>query len=255
MATVLKKGSRGSAVNALQVLLIKIDADPKIKADGIFGTETEKAVRDAQRKLGLVIDGKAGTQTLTALKRATTPAAAPSRPEPNKSAIDRNPVDHIAPARGAAPPPNVSSLKLLDTARPVKELIWHCAATPEGKDFTVDDIRAWHKARGWNDIGYHYVVYRDGRIMLGRPVGQIGAHVEGHNTGTIGAVYIGGLSKDGKTAKDTRTPAQVSSMLWLTEQLAKIHKGIKKVSGHNQYSSKACPSFYVPGDALGKVTG
>src|SRR5690606_18013952 len=124
----------------------------------------------------------------------------------------------------------------------------HCAATPEGKDFTVDDIRSWHKQRGFSDIGYHYVVYRDGRVMLGRPIGQIGAHVEGHNTGTIGICYIGGMTADSKTAKDTRTEAQRSSLLWLTSQLARKFRNVTKITGHNQYAAKACPSFDVRKD-------
>jgi N-acetylmuramoyl-L-alanine amidase len=158
-----------------------------------------------------------------------------------------------APPASAAPPPNRPVL--LSTARPIDELIWHCAATPEGKDFTVADIRSWHKQRGWSDIGYHFVVYRDGRIMAGRPIGQIGAHVTGRNTGTIGCCYVGGVSKDGKAAKDTRTPAQRASMLWLTRELIAKFPAMRKVSGHNQYAAKACPSFDVRRDALGRLTG
>jgi N-acetylmuramoyl-L-alanine amidase len=97
------------------------------------------------------------------------------------------------------------------------------------------------------------VVYRDGRVMLGRPVGQIGAHVEGHNTGTIGCSYVGGLSADGKTAKDTRTLAQRASMLWLTQQLIARQSGMRRVTGHNQYAAKACPSFDVRKDDLGRL--
>ncbi|MBS7588302.1 N-acetylmuramoyl-L-alanine amidase [Ancylobacter defluvii] len=154
---------------------------------------------------------------------------------------------------GAAPPPNAGTLALLATSRPISEIIVHCTATPEGKDYTVADIRAWHKDRGFSDIGYHYVVYRDGRVMVGRPVGQVGAHVAGHNTGTIGISYVGGVAADGKTAKDTRTAAQRASLLWLVQQLAAKHPGIRKVTGHNQYAAKACPSFDVRNDALGRL--
>lgn len=80
------------------------------------------------------------------------------------------------------------------------------------------------------------------------------AHCENHNTGTIGCSYIGGLSANAKTAKNTRTPAQRSSMLWLTQQLAAKHRGIKRVSGHCEYANKACPSFDVRKDALGRRT-
>ena len=127
--------------------------------------------------------------------------------------------------------------------RPIKELIWHCTATPEGREHTVQDIDSWHKARGWTGIGYHKVVHLDGRVSNGRPESQVGAHVANHNTGTIGYVYIGGTAKESvKIAKDTRTPAQKATMLRLTkEAIAKY--GITKVSGHSDYANKACPCF------------
>ncbi|GLK86699.1 peptidoglycan recognition protein family protein [Ancylobacter defluvii] len=245
MTVILRRGSSGPAVSALQTRLNAALLQP-IKADGDFGPATERAVRAFQAIVGLVVDGIAGPQTQTALERATT-AAKPGKVEPDKSAMAQ-PV----PA-GAAPPPNAGTLALLATSRPISEIIVHCTATPEGKDYTVADIRAWHKDRGFSDIGYHYVVYRDGRVMVGRPVGQVGAHVAGHNTGTIGISYVGGVAADGKTAKDTRTAAQRASLLWLVQQLAAKHPGIRKVTGHNQYAAKACPSFDVRNDALGRL--
>lgn len=218
--------------------------------DGIRGRRTIAAVKAFQEVYGLVVDGIVGPQTRAALKQATT-AAKPGRPEPDKSAM-RQPVPATETHGRAVEPPNAASLKLLDTARPIDTIFIHCAATPEGKDFTVADIRAWHKQRGWSDIGYHHVVYRDGRVMLGRPVGQVGAHVAGHNTGSIGIVYVGGVSADGKRAKDTRTPAQRGSLLWLVERLAAKH-GVKRVRGHNEVAAKACPSFDVRTDPLGEV--
>ena len=136
--------------------------------------------------------------------------------------------------------------------RPINELIWHCTATPEGKEFTVADITAWHRARGFNTIGYHKVIHLDGSVSEGRPESVVGAHVAGHNTNTIGYSYIGGVAADGKTPKDTRTAPQKATMMRLTvEAIAKYH--LKKVSGHNQYAAKACPSFDVRKDPLGQV--
>lgn len=249
MATVLKHGSKGAAVKDVQRLLNAVGRN--LYDDGDFGQRTEDEVKAFQSSHGLVVDGKVGPQTLAALKQASA-APKPGRSEPDKQAMEQPVPTFALGADIAKPPPNAANLKLLDTARPIKEIIHHCAATPEGKDFTVDDIRAWHKARGWSDIGYHYIVYRDGRILLGRPIGQVGAHCEGHNTGTIGISYIGGVTADGKTAKDTRTAAQRASLLWLTAQLCRKFS-ITKVTGHNQYASKACPSFDVRKDALSKI--
>jgi N-acetylmuramoyl-L-alanine amidase len=127
--------------------------------------------------------------------------------------------------------------------RNINEIIVHCAATPEGKDFTVSDIDRWHKGRGWSGIGYHYVVYRDGSVHKGRPVWKVGAHVKGRNRNTIGICYIGGVARDGRTAKDTRTSAQKAALVKLLMGLLDEFPKIKKISGHNQYAAKACPSF------------
>lgn len=126
--------------------------------------------------------------------------------------------------------------------RIINEIIIHCSATPEGKDYTVEQIRQWHKQRGFSDIGYHYVIYRDGSIHSGRPIERIGAHCLKHNAHSIGVCYIGGVAKDGKTPKDTRTDAQKESLIKLIKELkAKYPKAT--VHGHREYANKACPCF------------
>jgi N-acetylmuramoyl-L-alanine amidase len=254
MTVVLKRGSKGAAVRELQTSLNAARASPNLIVDGDYGDATEKAVRAFQTAAGLVDDGKAGPQTRAALKQTITPAK-PGRPEPDKSAMTE-PVSGaiVTDANRPAPPPTPGGLALLNTARAIDEVIVHCTATAEGKDYTVADIRAWHKQRGFSDIGYHYVVYRDGRVMLGRPVGQVGAHCADHakNRGTIGISYVGGVAANGKTAKDTRTDAQRASLLWLTAALAAKHP-VRRVTGHNRYAAKACPSFDVALDPLSSL--
>lgn len=127
--------------------------------------------------------------------------------------------------------------------RKINEIIIHCAATPEGKDYTVADIDKWHRQRGFNGIGYHYVVYRDGSYHRGRADEVIGAHCTGHNSNSIGICYIGGLAADGKTAKDTRTEAQKKTLITLIRTLKGRYPTITKVTGHRDYAAKACPSF------------
>ena len=127
-------------------------------------------------------------------------------------------------------------------SRYINEIIVHCSATAEGKDFTIDDIKRWHLARGFSDIGYHYIIYRDGSINKGRDESKIGAHCTGHNSNSIGVCYIGGCAADGKTPKDTRTEAQKSSLLKLLSELKKKYpKAV--IHSHKDYASKACPSF------------
>lgn len=126
--------------------------------------------------------------------------------------------------------------------RTIDEIIVHCSATPEGKDYTVEDIRRSHLARGFSDIGYHYVIYRDGSIHQGREESKIGAHCTGHNSHSIGICYIGGCTVDGKTPKDTRTIAQKTSLLSLLRELKKKYPKAS-IHSHKDFANKACPSF------------
>ena len=130
--------------------------------------------------------------------------------------------------------------------RTINEIILHCSATPEGKDYKEADIDKWHRQKGWAGCGYHFVVDLDGKVEKGRDITKSGAHCTGHNTGTIGICYIGGLAKDGKTAKDTRTAAQKDALQDLVYLLLRqYHLSLDNVKCHYQYANKACPSFKI----------
>lgn len=128
--------------------------------------------------------------------------------------------------------------------RKIDEIIIHCSATPEGRDHSVADITAWHRARGFRTIGYHYLVHIDGRVERGRPESEIGAHCLGHNARSIGVCYVGGLASDCKTPKDTRTPEQRRMLRELVKGLQRKYRGAK-VYGHRDFAAKACPCFDV----------
>lgn len=174
--------------------------------DGIFGLMTEEAVMMFQQAKGLSVDGIVGPATLVRLI-------------PNR---------------------------LKKSKRMINKILIHCSATPEGKDYTVDDIRRWHKQQGWSDIGYHYVVYRNGDIVNGRDVDIQGAHCadNGGNINSIGICYIGGCARDGKTPKDTRTDAQKLALLNLLLDLKKMYPHAV-ILGHRDLDEhgKLCPSF------------
>lgn len=138
--------------------------------------------------------------------------------------------------------------------RPLNEVIVHCTATrPEwmvGATLVakVAQIRVWHtRDNGWRDIGYHFLIDRDGAVATGRPLEQVGAHTQGKNTGTIGIALVGG---HGSAATDKFqehfTPEQDRALRKLLADLRSKYPSITKVSGHNQYAAKACPGFNVP---------
>lgn len=126
--------------------------------------------------------------------------------------------------------------------RKINEIIVHCTATAEGKDFKAADIDRWHKAKGWNGIGYHHVVDLDGTVEPGRTESEVGAHCLKHNKNSIGVVYVGGLASDGKTPKDTRTPQQKAALVKLLTELKRRYPNAT-IHGHRDFAAKACPSF------------
>lgn len=143
--------------------------------------------------------------------------------------------------------------------RTIRRVIWHCSATPSqwadrqpNNAAMVAAIRAWHtlpkpKGNGWSDIGYHFVIFPDGGVVLGRPLGSAGAHVAGENHDSIGICYIGGMD-DANHPADTRTPEQVLALDALTRGLVEAFGPGVTVHGHNEFANKACPSFDVRSD-------
>lgn len=141
--------------------------------------------------------------------------------------------------------------------REIDSVIVHCSATKAGLDFTAADIDRWHRERGFNGIGYHYIVCLDGKIEKGRDILLAGAHCKGWNERSIGICYIGGLDEKGRPA-DTRTNAQKRVLFQLIMDLQKEYN-ILQVLGHRDTSPdlngdgiietyeyvKSCPCFNV----------
>ena len=125
--------------------------------------------------------------------------------------------------------------------RSISEIIVHCTATPADRHVTTTDVDKWHRQRGFNSIGYHYLIYLDGSIHRGRDIKQIGAHCLGHNANSIGVCYVGGLDHNNQPL-DTRTTAQRNSLLKLLRQL-KTSSPKATIHGHRDFAAKECPCF------------
>lgn len=125
--------------------------------------------------------------------------------------------------------------------RTINSIIIHCTATKPLAHINVNDVRRWHRERGFSDIGYHYLILVDGTVEAGRPLSAIGAHCKGHNAHSIGICYVGGLNDKGKPA-DTRTPAQREAMRTLLTSL-KHRFPDATIHGHRDFAAKACPCF------------
>lgn len=129
--------------------------------------------------------------------------------------------------------------------RQIEKIVIHCSATTPTMDIGANEIRSWHTAKGWRDIGYHFVVRLDGKIELGRMVSEVGAHVRGYNAKSIAICYVGGVDENRKPA-DTRTPEQKASLELLLRTCMRVWPGAE-ILGHRDFPgvTKACPSFDV----------
>lgn len=129
----------------------------------------------------------------------------------------------------------------------ITHLTIHCAATPEGRDNSAAEVRAWDVER-FGQPSYHHVIELDGDAVRHLQDHQRGAHVAGKNTGNIGICYVGGTTtlNAGAKPKDTRTQAQKRTMARLVREYDAKYPGLI-ILGHNEWPGvkKACPSFSV----------
>jgi N-acetylmuramoyl-L-alanine amidase len=121
----------------------------------------------------------------------------------------------------------------------------HCNGSPEGRDDEAASINAWDM-KVFKQKSYHYIILLDGTVVENLPLNVRGAHVGGNNTGNIGICYVGGMTKDMKKPKDTRTKEQKISLRKLVMKLRADYPRIV-IRGHNEWPkvAKACPSFSV----------
>ena len=140
--------------------------------------------------------------------------------------------------------------------RKITEIIIHATATradwwsSKTAAQKVAEVRKWHTTppRNWSDIGYHFLIDRDGKIVTGRPIERTGAHVKGHNTGTIGISLFGGHGGEKDNAfADNFTEDQDAALRSLIADLQGKYGPGLKLSGHHEYANKACPCFDVRG--------
>lgn len=153
----------------------------------------------------------------------------------------------------------------------LKYLVLHCTATPEGREVSSREIRAWHTnpvskgGRGWQQVGYTDLIHLDGEVErlvdnnedANVDPWEVTNGAKGYNIVSRHIAYVGGTDKQGKP-KDTRTEAQKRSMADYVIAFHKRHPDVK-IIGHRDLSPdkncngiiepkewiKSCPSFDV----------
>ncbi len=127
--------------------------------------------------------------------------------------------------------------------RVIHKIIIHCSATKKNGQIGAKEIDVWHKQRGFNAIGYHFVILRDGSIEDGRSVSEVGAHCLGYNHDSLGICLVGGLADNGD-AENNFTKEQMQSLkqklIELVEQFPFV-----KIMGHRDLAATDCPCFEV----------
>lgn len=145
--------------------------------------------------------------------------------------------------------------------RECKFIVVHCSDTPSEMDIGAAEIRIWHTAppphgNGWRDIGYHFVIRRDGTIERGRPLDQdhliepdeVGSHVQGYNSVSVGVCMVGGARRvagGGLAAQDNFSKHQYDMLAAHLMVLKKQFPHARIVGHHTLNPGKACPSFDV----------
>ncbi|MFG6359724.1 MAG: N-acetylmuramoyl-L-alanine amidase, partial [Mailhella sp.] len=104
--------------------------------------------------------------------------------------------------------------------REINKIIIHCSATKPTQDIGAAEIDMWHKKQGWDEIGYHFVIRRNGETEKGRDIEIAGAHCKGQNKNSIGICLAGGIDENGR-AENNFTDKQFQSLRNLAAKLKK----------------------------------
>jgi len=135
--------------------------------------------------------------------------------------------------------------------RPIEDIIVHCSYTPPSMDIGAARIRQWHTSpdpndpsKPWSDIGYHFVIRRNGNIETGRPLEIAGAHTKGKNARSVGICLVGGMHETSRRSEFNFTRSQ---MISLNSLLARLQGQfpLAEVSGHRDWDNRDCPCFDV----------
>ena len=135
----------------------------------------------------------------------------------------------------------------MELRKKTDSIIIHCAATKASMDIGYKEIRKWHvEDNGWDDVGYHFIIRRNGQLEKGRPEGYSGAHAPSHNSRSIGICLVGGMADDGGP-ENNFTLEQFLTLKDLVNMIMDKYSDITEVLGHCdvQENKPNCPGFNV----------
>ena len=120
--------------------------------------------------------------------------------------------------------------------RDINLIVVHCSDSPDDRHVDAAEIHRWHLERGFDGIGYHKVIKRDGVVENGRPEYWSGAHAKGHNKNSLGVCLIG---------RDSFSDDQIVSLYYVLDDWRQKYPNAKIVGHCDLDSGKTCPNFDV----------
>jgi len=122
--------------------------------------------------------------------------------------------------------------------RKISKIYVHHSALPRSK--SLPEIRELHLARGFKDIGYHFIIDGEGRILEGRQLEEEGAHVKGDNVDSIGICVCGNFEEE------QPFPSQIEALEKLISSLCERFERLQ-ILGHRDYpeADTLCPGHYL----------
>ena len=125
-------------------------------------------------------------------------------------------------------------IQYIRPSRKIDRVFIHCSASDVPAHDNIKTIKKWHLERGFNDIGYHFFIHKDGKLSRGRDIEKTPAAQKGHNVKTI-AICLHGLHKD------NFTQTQYDTLKSLCMEIDICHLNKVSFHGHCEVSAKACP--------------
>jgi N-acetylmuramoyl-L-alanine amidase len=129
--------------------------------------------------------------------------------------------------------------------RTIKKAIVHGSFSRPSQDWGVKELDEMHRKERGHEIGYHYVIRRDGVLERGRSIFRAGAHTRGSNTDSIGICLVGGRKEGAAEWENNYTSEQMLTLSELLEALYMV-LGHLRLGGHRNFQDgRECPGFSV----------
>lgn len=144
------------------------------------------------------------------------------------------------------------------TATDINSLTYHHSVTPQTAKndnnwkAECDKIANLHLLKGWDGVGYRFIICSDGTVAYVGDLSHGGSGVENQNNVTFSACLVGNFTKELPTASQIHS-AHILAKFFLTQmpQYPNLN-GWEDIKGHKEWKPTACPgtNWKTTGDNL-----